>query len=143
MLKPSWIIGGSTGSTQLSPRRAGFATLTRRTCQNPQFSMTKIKLINPESSSTTVPNKIYLKESWIASLSLAMTILKIRNVIAKECIYTTAAIHFCYLILFYFVVLLYILITGFIRDCCGNKFGMTTQKSCHYEETNILLVNKE
>ena len=47
---------------------------------------------------TTVPNKIYLKESWIASLSLAMTILKIRNVIAKECICTTVAIHFCYLI---------------------------------------------
>ena len=143
MLKPSWIIGGSTGSTQLSPRRAGFATLTRRTCQNPQFSMTKIKLIDPESSSTTVPNKIYLKESWIASLSLAMTILKIRNVIAKECICTTVAIHFCYLILFYFVVLLYILITRYIRDSCGNKFGMTTQKSGHYEKTNILLVNKE
>ena len=51
MLKPSWIIGGSTGSTQLSPRRAGFATLTRRTCQNPQFSMTKIKWIDPETSS--------------------------------------------------------------------------------------------
>ena len=96
MLKPSWIIGGSTGSTQLSPRRAGFATLTRRTCQNPQFSMTKIKWIDPETSFTTVPNKIYLKESWIASLSLAMTILKIRNVIAKECICTTVAIHFCY-----------------------------------------------
>ena len=39
---------------------------------------------DPETSSTTVPNKIYLKESWIASLSLAMTILKIRNVIAKS-----------------------------------------------------------
>ena len=51
---------------------------------------------DPETSSTTVPNKIYLKESWIASLSLAMTILKIRNVIAKECICTTVAIHFCY-----------------------------------------------
>ena len=101
MLKQSWIIGGSTGSTQLSPRRAGFATLTRRTCQNTQFSMTKIKWIDPESSSTTVPNKIYLKESWIASLSLAMTILKIRSVIAKECICTTVAIHFCYLILFF------------------------------------------
>ena len=73
-------------------------------------------------SSTTVSNKIYLKESWIASLSLAMTILKIRNVIAKECICTTVAIHFCYLILFYFVVLLYILITGFIRDSSGNEF---------------------
>ena len=60
--------------------------------------------------STTVPNKIYLKESWIASLSLAMTILKIRNVIAKECICTTVAIHFCYLILFYFIVLLYVYI---------------------------------
>ena len=47
-----------------------------------------------ELVSTTVPNKIYLKESWIASLSLAMTILKIRNVIAKECICTTVAIHF-------------------------------------------------
>ena len=77
---------------------------------------------DPETSSTTVPNKIYLKESWIASLSLAMTILKIRNVIAKECICTTMAIHFCYLILFYFVVLLYILITGFIRDSSGNEF---------------------
>ena len=80
---------------------------------------------DPETSSTTVPNKIYLKESWIASLSLAMTILKIRNVIAKECICTTGAIHFCYLILFYFVVLLYILITGFIRNSCGTRFGMT------------------
>ena len=50
---------------------------------------------------TIVPNKIYLKESWIASLSLAMTILKIRNVIAKGCICTTVAIHFCYLILFF------------------------------------------
>ena len=39
---------------------------------------------DPETSSTIVPNKIYLKESWIASLSLAMTILKIRNVIAKS-----------------------------------------------------------
>ena len=38
--KQSWIIGGSTGSTQLSPRRAGFTLLTRRTCQNPQFRMT-------------------------------------------------------------------------------------------------------
>ena len=65
---------------------------------------------DPETSSTTVPNKIYLKESWIASLSLAMTILKIRNVIAKECICTTVAIHFCYLILFYFIVLLYVYI---------------------------------
>ena len=74
---------------------------------------------------TTVPNKIYLKESWIASLSLAMTILKIRNVIAKECICTTVAIHFCYLIPFYFVVLLYILITGFIWDSSGNKFRVT------------------
>ena len=82
--------------------------------------------VNPfchaELVSTTVPNKIHLKESWIASLSLAMTILKIRNVIAKECICTTMAIHFCYLILFYFVVLLYILITGFIRDSSGNEF---------------------
>ena len=68
--------------------------------------------VNPfchaELVSTTVPNKIHLKESWIASLSLAMTILKIRNVIAKECICTTMTIHFCYLILFYFVVLPYI-----------------------------------
>ena len=64
--------------------------------------------LSPWTCSTTVQNKIYLKESWIASLSLAMTILKIRNVIAKECICTTVAIHFCYLILFYFVVLLYI-----------------------------------
>ena len=38
--KQSWIIGGSTGSTQLSPRRAGFTSFTRHTCQNPQFSMT-------------------------------------------------------------------------------------------------------
>ena len=80
---------------------------------------------DPETSSTIVPNKIYLKESWIASLSLAMTILKIRNVIAKECICTTVAIHFCYLILFYFIVLLYILITGFIRDSSGNEFRET------------------
>ena len=78
-----------------------------------------------ETSSITVYNKIYLKESWIASLSLAMTILKIRNVIAKECICTTVAIHFCYLILFYFVILLYILITGFIWDSSGNEFRVT------------------
>ena len=40
-LKQSWIIGGSTGSTQLSPRRAGFTPFTRRTCQNPQFRVTQ------------------------------------------------------------------------------------------------------
>ena len=92
---------------------------------------------DPETSSTTVPNKIYLKESWIASLSLAMTILKIRNVIAKECICTTVAIHFCYLILFYFVVLLYILITGFIRNSSGIKFRMTMT---HFYETQLIYI---
>ena len=51
MLKQSWIIGSSDGSTQSELGRAGFTPFTRRTCQNPQFSMTKIKWIDPETSS--------------------------------------------------------------------------------------------
>ena len=68
MLKQSWIIGSSDGSTQLSPRRAGFATLTRRTCQNPQFSMTKIKWIDPESAQPTPAYRLthFALAQWFA-----------------------------------------------------------------------------
>ena len=80
MLKQSWIIGGSTGSTQLSPRRAGFTSFTRRTCQNPQFSMTKIKWID---QTLKLHSRIKRDSTSFRTLLLLFRVTKRKNVMMK------------------------------------------------------------